>query len=125
MDKKLIFFDIDGTIYDHDKTIPASAKTAISNLKERGHHVFIATGRAPFMVSPVLEELGIDSFISYNGQYVVFEGDVIYKNPFPGNPLKRCLRIQTNAAIPSFLWERKACGLLSMIIPLFTRESAA
>lgn len=88
MDKKLIFFDIDGTIYDHDKTIPASAKTAISNLKERGHHVFIATGRAPFMVSPVLEELGIDSFISYNGQYVVFEGDVIYKNPLSGQSLE-------------------------------------
>ncbi len=92
MDKKLIFFDIDGTIYDHDKQIPASTKTAIRHLKERGHHVFIATGRAPFMVSPVLEELGIDSFISYNGQYVVFEGEVIYKNPISAQSLEALLQ---------------------------------
>lgn len=43
------------------------------------------------MVSPVLEELGIDSFISYNGQYVVFEGDVIYKNPLSGQSLEALL----------------------------------
>jgi hydroxymethylpyrimidine pyrophosphatase-like HAD family hydrolase len=30
------------------------------------------------MVKPILEELEIESFISYNGQYVVFEGEVIF-----------------------------------------------
>lgn len=91
MDKKLIFFDIDGTIYDHDKRIPDTAKQAVSDLKAHGHHVFIASGRAPFMVRPVLEELGIDSFVSYNGQYVVFEGEVIYKNPIAEQSLEALL----------------------------------
>ena len=91
MDKKLIFFDIDGTIYDHDKRIPDTAKQAVSDLKAQGHHVFIASGRAPFMVRPVLEELGIDSFVSYNGQYVVFEGEVIYKNPIAEQSLEALL----------------------------------
>ncbi|MFO6495256.1 MULTISPECIES: Cof-type HAD-IIB family hydrolase [Bacillus] len=91
MDKKLIFFDIDGTIYDHDKKIPASTKRAISDLKAHGHHVFIATGRAPFMVGEVLEELDIHSFVSYNGQYVVFEGEVIYKNPLSAASLESLL----------------------------------
>lgn len=100
MDKKLIFFDIDGTIYDHDKRIPATAKQAVSDLKAHGHHVFIASGRAPFMVRPVLEELGIDSFVSYNGQYVVFEGEVIYKNPIAEQSLEGRLRIRTAAATP-------------------------
>ena len=85
MDKKLIFFDIDGTIYDHDKRIPATAKQAVSDLKAHGHHVFIASGRAPFMVRPVLEELGIDSFVSYNGQYVVFKERSCIKIPLPSS----------------------------------------
>ena len=61
-------------------------------LKEAGHHVFIASGRSPFMVKPILEELEIESFISYNGQYVVFEGEVIYKNPLPEDAVARLLK---------------------------------
>lgn len=92
MKPKLIFFDIDGTIYDHDKHIPDSARNAVTALKEAGHHVFIASGRSPFMVKPILEELEIESFISYNGQYVVFEGEVIYKNPLPEDAVARLLK---------------------------------
>ena len=79
--KKIVFFDIDGTLLDHDKTIPASTKEAIKKLKKNGIYVAIATGRAPFMFEGIREELGIESYVSYNGQYVVFEGEVIYENP--------------------------------------------
>lgn len=81
MNKKVIFFDIDGTLYDHDKQIPESTKQAVRLLKEQGHHLFIASGRAAFLIRPVLEELELDSFIAYNGQYVMHEGEVIYRNP--------------------------------------------
>lgn len=79
--QSIIFFDIDGTLFDHDKKIPASAKEAIFKLKEDGHVVAIATGRAPFMFADLRKELGINSYVSYNGQYVVLEGEVIYTNP--------------------------------------------
>lgn len=79
--QKIIFFDIDGTLYDEDKKIPPSAKEAIFELKRKGHDVAIATGRAPFMFRELRKELEIDSFVSYNGQYVVFRGKVIYTNP--------------------------------------------
>lgn len=81
MDKKLILFDIDGTLYDHDKKIPESTMQALAMLKEAGHMLAIATGRAPFMVKPVLEETGIENFISFNGQYVYANGAVIFENP--------------------------------------------
>ncbi|MDM5297759.1 Cof-type HAD-IIB family hydrolase [Bacillus pumilus] len=80
MNKKVIFFDIDGTLYDHDKKIPESTKQAVRLLKEKGHHLFIASGRSPFLIQPILEELALDSFIAYNGQYVMYEGKVIYEN---------------------------------------------
>lgn len=91
MSDKVIFFDIDGTILDHDKEIPLSTKETIRSLKEQGHHVAIATGRAPFMFEDLREELDIRSFISFNGQYVVFEDEVIYENPLNKNTLAHLL----------------------------------
>ena len=79
--KKIVFFDIDGTLLNHDKEIPDSTREAITKLKRNGVYVAIATGRAPFMFEDLRKELDINSFVSFNGQYVVFEGEVIYKNP--------------------------------------------
>ncbi len=84
----MIFFDIDGTLLNEDKQLPVSTKKAIEQLKKSGHKVAIATGRAPFMFKELREELGIDTFVSFNGQYVVAEGEVIYKNPLHKETLK-------------------------------------
>lgn len=81
MKKKIVFFDIDGTLLDEEKKLPSSTVRAVQELKKAGVYVAIATGRAPFMFANLREQLGIDSFVSFNGQYVVFEGSVIYKHP--------------------------------------------
>lgn len=81
MTSKIIFFDIDGTLLDHEKNLPLSTKKAIATLKDKGHKVAIATGRAPFLFKELREELGIDTYVSFNGQYVVVGGEVIYENP--------------------------------------------
>jgi len=87
MDNKMVFFDIDGTLLDHDKKLPEATKRAIQMLKKQGTKVAIATGRAPFMFADLREELGITTYVSFNGQYVVYEGEVIYKNPLNKNTL--------------------------------------
>ncbi|MFP7252692.1 Cof-type HAD-IIB family hydrolase [Terribacillus goriensis] len=81
MEKRIVFLDIDGTILNTKGEIPQATKEAVQALKENGHYVAIATGRAPFMFEEIRKELGINSFVSYNGQYVVFEEEVIYRNP--------------------------------------------
>jgi Cof subfamily protein (haloacid dehalogenase superfamily) len=88
---KIVFFDIDGTLLDHDKKLPQATKEAIQTLQENGTYVAIATGRAPFMYEELRKELGIDSYVSFNGQYVVFENRVIYKNPLNNSVLKDLL----------------------------------
>lgn len=85
-EQKIIFFDIDGTLLDHNKNLPASAKAAVLELKQRGYEVAIATGRAPFMFEELREELDIDSYVSFNGQYVVLRGEVIHTHPL--NPAR-------------------------------------
>ncbi|CAD2074766.1 Cof-type HAD-IIB family hydrolase [Phocicoccus pinnipedialis] len=81
--KKILFFDIDGTLLDTNKNIPESTKYAVKELKKAGHTVAIATGRAPFLFSKIREELDIDTYIACNGQYVVVDSEVIHKESIP------------------------------------------
>ncbi|WP_121661570.1 Cof-type HAD-IIB family hydrolase [Metabacillus litoralis] len=87
--KSLIFFDIDGTLLTHDKELPLSTKEAIFKLKDEGHIVAIATGRAPFMFEDLREELNINTYVSYNGQFVVLDGEVLFTNPLKISSLEK------------------------------------
>jgi Cof subfamily protein (haloacid dehalogenase superfamily) len=105
--KKIVFFDIDGTLLDHEKKLPESTKKAINLLKKNDVFVAIATGRAPFMFEGLREELGIDSFVSFNGQYVIFEDQVIYENPLDEDELKKLfLHSKTNGHPLVFMNEK-------------------
>ncbi|MEK8132154.1 Cof-type HAD-IIB family hydrolase [Paenibacillus filicis] len=87
LDRRMIFFDIDGTLLDHNKKLPTSTKESILALKEAGHEVAFATGRSPFMLKPLQDELSIDSFVGFNGQYVMHHGKLLYANPIPTDVL--------------------------------------
>ncbi|MFK9090309.1 Cof-type HAD-IIB family hydrolase [Bacillus salipaludis] len=87
--QSVIFFDIDGTLLNHDKELPLSTKESIFKLKGLGHEVAIATGRAPFMFEDLRKELDINTFVSYNGQYVVLKGEVLYTNPLKISSLEK------------------------------------
>ena len=80
-DKKIVFFDLDGTLMNHDKTILESTKQSLKALRDKGIYTVICTGRAPLMFKWLLEELSFDSYVSMNGQHVVLDGKVIYSNP--------------------------------------------
>ncbi|MEG0380860.1 MAG: Cof-type HAD-IIB family hydrolase [Kurthia sp.] len=89
--KNLLFFDVDGTLYNTKKELPISAKEAIFKARKNGHEVAIATGRAPFMIRELLEELEIDTYITFNGQYVVHKGDVIYTDRIANDELQKII----------------------------------
>ena len=74
MDRKLVFLDIDGTLTPAgSNTPPPSAMKAIRTAQERGHLVFLCTGRNPAMLAPVLA-LGFEGAVACAGGYV-FAGD--------------------------------------------------
>lgn len=80
---KILFFDVDGTLYNSEKKLPSSTKEAIVEARNNGYEIAIATGRAPFMISAILEELEIDTYVAFNGQYVVCGGEVIFTDSIP------------------------------------------
>lgn len=105
---KFLFFDVDGTLYNSKKQLPASAKDAIFKARENGHEIAIATGRAPFMIRELLEELQIDTYVTFNGQYVVYKGKVIYTNQIANDRLTEILRFGATRNHPFvFLNERE------------------
>ncbi|MFD1414271.1 Cof-type HAD-IIB family hydrolase [Oceanobacillus jeddahense] len=100
-DRSIIFFDIDGTLLtEEERTLPESAKKAIFKLKELGHEVAISTGRAKFLFEDLRKELGIDTYICYNGQYVVFRGEVIFANTLNKESLNKLTTFALNKNHP-------------------------
>lgn len=81
--KKIVFFDIDGTLVSKHHSISTSTRQAIQSLKKEGILPVIATGRSLLLLKEIADSLHINSFISMNGQYIVINGQVIYHNPIP------------------------------------------
>lgn len=90
MKQTVVFFDLDGTLMSDDKTILPSTRQAVDALRQKGILTVVCTGRAPRMFQTLCEELGFDSYISMNGQHVVFEGTELYSNPMDREVLKEC-----------------------------------
>ncbi len=84
MTKKIIFFDIDRTLYDPDiKGIPKSTKDVLKRLHEDPTvEIAIATGRAFYMLH-IIEEIMeyINIFVLINGQIIIRDGKTIFRNP--------------------------------------------
>ena len=78
MDKKLIFFDIDGTLMNHKGVIQESTKRALDEIKENGHQVFLATGRSRFEVPRYVFDLGYHGLVLGDGTDVEYQGQEIF-----------------------------------------------
>lgn len=89
---RILFFDVDGTLYNSEKKIPVSAKQAIMQARNNGYEIAISTGRAPFMIESILEELEIDTYVTFNGQYVVYQGEVVFTDSVPKEYLAQIIR---------------------------------
>lgn len=77
MNKKIVFFDVDGTLYLPEIGVPDSAKEAIAMLIDNGHIPIICTGRTRPIIPDNLIELGFQGIIAGAGTYIEYDGKVI------------------------------------------------
>ncbi|MFC0308619.1 Cof-type HAD-IIB family hydrolase [Gallibacterium trehalosifermentans] len=94
---KIIFFDIDETLYVKDKAIlPDTIPTVIRSLKKKGIIPAIATGRArcafPEKIDQLIKEEGIELFVTINGQYNSYQNQVIAKHPIAKQDIERIIQ---------------------------------
>lgn len=80
MGKKIIFFDIDGTlvICEGKEYIPNSAIEAIQLARENGHLVYLCTGRSKAEIYQYILDVGIDGVIGAGGGYVEIDDKILY-----------------------------------------------
>jgi len=77
MNRKIVFFDIDGTIYRPHIGITSKTKEAIKALTANGHYAFLATGRPYCMVSREFLDLNITGVNAACGTYITCNGRTV------------------------------------------------
>lgn len=79
MERKLIFFDIDGTLTSAHKFgfVYDSTKEALRLLQENGHFIALATGRAAFRARAFQKQIQIPNMVCEGGNQLVFDYETL------------------------------------------------
>ena len=84
---KIIFFDIDDTLYHKKYGLHPSTQSALERLSEQGIILAIATGRSPAIfpqsINELIHHLGIETIIGINGQYVRHQSALLQDTAIP------------------------------------------
>lgn len=92
MEKKILFFDIDGTLIENRKgisEIPSGAMEMLKKIQSAGNLLMISSGRPKAMLPQVVLDAGFDGFVLANGGYVEVEEKSIYEERMDYDALKK------------------------------------
>ena len=93
MNRKVVFFDADGTLCDMEKGVPQSTKEALKKLRENGHEAWLCTGRSRAFVSWYLEELPFTGMISACGATIEKDGERLFNKEMTPEIAKKSVEI--------------------------------
>ncbi len=74
MGRKILYFDVDGTIVTREHVVPESARRALSAAREAGHVLLVNTGRPYRHVEPQIKALPMNGFLCSLGGYILLKG---------------------------------------------------
>ena len=90
-DSRIIFLDVDGTILAHGETIAPSTIAAVRAARERGHLVYLCTGRAAGDINPRVLDIGFDGAISNGGALAVSGDETVLAELMPRTAVERVM----------------------------------
>jgi len=97
MNKKILFFDVDSTLYSHKtNSVPESAIKAIELAKQNGHIIVLATGRSKLLTATlgIFEKIDFDYFVTINGTLVIDKFDnIIFSLPCEKKSVKKVMEL--------------------------------
>lgn len=99
MTRKLLLFDLDGTLLKSDKTISDNTLKAVIKCREKGYLIGVSTSRSEQNTYAFLKDLQPDILISSGGALVKKQDNYIYKASFTADETNRMIRAA-----------RKICG---------------
>ncbi|AYG00709.1 Cof-type HAD-IIB family hydrolase [Lactococcus allomyrinae] len=89
--KALAFFDLDGTLLNSKSQLDEEVILALHQIRENGVLPFIATGRGHFELDNIMKLTGISGAVAMNGQYIILNGETIYKEEIPTDSVEKLL----------------------------------
>ena len=78
-----LFFDIDGTILERNQRILDSTMESLKLARDKGHLLFINTGRTACDVPKEFEEVPFDGYCCGCGTYIRCQGQVLFQSMIP------------------------------------------
>lgn len=113
--KKILFFDVDGTLTNRNGAIPDNTRNAIFELKDAGHTVFVNSGRTMFDLegNKDISSLGFDGYIGGCGSHIRYHGTDIRHQTVPDNVSDKVLFFAEKLHIKLFL-EGPDCVYIDM-----------
>ncbi len=73
----LLFFDIDGTLFDDERRMPASVRPALEQARRNGHSLFVNTGRTLCNMDRRLDGFPFDGWIMGCGTRILLHGETL------------------------------------------------
>ena len=85
----LLFFDIDGTLFDDERRMPASVRPALEQARRNGHSLFVNTGRTLCNMDRRLDGFPFDGWIMGCGTRILLRGKTLQAMEYdPDSSLK-------------------------------------
>lgn len=104
MKKKIVFFDIDGTLLSETThKIQESAIDAIHTLQKNGHLAFINTGRTFAFLDEDIMEIGFDGFLCGCGTYIQYKNEELCHHRLPEELCKRIIDLLRECELNAIL----------------------
>lgn len=101
MNKKAVFFDIDGTLCDRKGKILESTKEAIKKLRENGHLAFLCSGRSRgYIRNEELLGIGFDGVVAACGTHVDFHKETVFERLLSTEQIAHILAVSKKHGMP-------------------------
>ena len=129
--RKYIFFDVDGTLLPFGEDATESTRQALRLAHEKGHRLFLSTGRSPAELDPRLSAFAFDGGVFAGGSIAIAGNERIYEKFFSREQVEEIfalaeengwlLLLQTDSgsymtpemrdALYAVFWSLKTCSL--------------
>ena len=100
----LLFFDIDGTLFDDDRRLPDSVLPAMDAASRRGHRLVINTGRTLCNLDRRLDGFPLDGWIMGCGTRILYHGETLRSMEYDPERSRQLRNLFLELQIPT-VWE--------------------
>ncbi len=98
---RLLFFDIDGTLFDDSRKLPRSVRPALESARRSNCLVFLNTGRTCCNLDSRLDVLPLDGWVTGCGSRAVFRGKTLFALEYGTEDSLRILEAIRRTGIPT------------------------